>query len=252
MKIQIPNACPCCSSPLERVNDQLFCKNSACPAQLNGKIIHFAKTLGIKGLGPATVAKLEICGIEELFFLDEESLTSQIGSARMAEKLVQEINQARGATLDKVIASFSIPLIGSTAATKLCQTIRHIDEISAETCREAGLGEKATNNLISWYETEFQEIREFLPFDFSNQQKQASEQTNGKTVCITGKLSSFKTKSEAYAALTAAGYKVVESVTKTLDYLVDEGDKGSSKRKKAEELGVTIISNLNNLLKESQ
>ena len=73
-----------------------------------------------------------------------------------------------------------------------------------------------------------------------------------QTVCITGKLTSFKTKSEASALLQAAGFNVVETVTKTLNFLVDETDKTSSKRKKAEEYGVTIIPNLNLFLKETK
>lgn len=252
MKIEIPTNCPCCQSILEQVNDQLFCRNQACPAQLNGKLIHFAKTLGIKGLGPATVDKLEVAGVEELFFLDQETLESQIGSKRVAEKLIQEIEQAKSATLDKVIASFSIPLIGSTASTKICSVIKHIDDINQETCKQAGLGEKATNNLLNWLNTEFNDIREFLPFNLSNVNKQSGNvNENAKTVCITGKLSTFKTKSDAYAALTAAGYKVVETVNKSLNYLVDEGNKGSAKRQKAEELGIQIITNLQSFLKEN-
>jgi NAD-dependent DNA ligase len=72
-----------------------------------------------------------------------------------------------------------------------------------------------------------------------------------KTVCITGKLVSYKTKAEAHRALELAGFKPVESVTKTTDFLVDEEDKGSTKRKKAESLGITIITNLNIFLKEN-
>jgi NAD-dependent DNA ligase len=71
-----------------------------------------------------------------------------------------------------------------------------------------------------------------------------------KTVCITGKLVSFKTKAEAHRALEEAGFRPVESVTKTTDFLVDEGNNGSTKRKKAEELGIKIITNLNTFLKE--
>jgi NAD-dependent DNA ligase len=63
-------------------------------------------------------------------------------------------------------------------------------------------------------------------------------------------LSSYKTKAEAYKSLIEHGFKITESVTKTTDYLVDEGDKSSTKRKKAEELGIKIITNLDNFLRE--
>jgi len=92
-----------------------------------------------------------------------------------------------------------------------------------------------------------------LPFSFkSNRNSTTNSNNNSKTVCITGKLSSYKNKAEAYQALEAAGYKAVESVTKTTDYLVDEEDKASTKRKKAESLGIPIITNLNTFLKETK
>ena len=122
--------------------------------------------------------------------------------------------------------------------------------INQETCKRAGLGEKVTSNLLNWLETEYQEIKEFLPFSFVSSNKVTSN-TNGKTVCITGKLSSCKTKSEATTKLTQAGYIVVESVTKTTNYLLDEQNNNSAKRKKAEEYGIVIINNLNNFLKEN-
>jgi NAD-dependent DNA ligase len=93
-------------------------------------------------------------------------------------------------------------------------------------------------------------MREFLPFSFKSQKN--SNTSSGSTICITGKLSSYKTKAEAYKALEEAGYTPVESVTKTTNYLVDEEDKDSSKRKKAESLGITIITNLNTFLKENK
>lgn len=250
MKIEIPTQCPCCDSTLELVNDQLFCKNSGCPAQLNKKVEHFCKTLGIKGFGPKTVEKLQLSDLTELFFLDIDSVTEALGSEKTAAKLLDEIDAAKTAKLDKVLAAFSIPLFGNTASTKLCSVIESIDDITPEICKEAGLGDKVTANLISWLNTEFLEVREFLPFDFKTSGTAISAD-NGKSICITGKLSSFKTKSEASEALKQAGYKVVETVNKSLDFLVDEGDKGSAKRKKAEELGIPIITNLNDFLKEN-
>jgi DNA ligase (NAD+) len=249
MRIEIPTECPCCNYPLELVNDQLFCRNTACSAQLNKKVEHFCKTLGIKGMGSRTVEKLGLSDITELFYLDSEQVVESLGSEKVALKLLDEIERSKSADLATVIVSFSIPLVGSTASKKLCEVVTSVDEISYDTCKQAGLGDKVTQNLVAWLETDFQEMREFLPFSFKSQ-KNSNTNTNQKTICITGKLSSYKTKAEAYKSLEEAGYTPVESVTKTTDYLVDEEDKGSSKRKKAESLGITIITNLNNFLKE--
>lgn len=249
MRIEIPKTCPACDFPLEMVNEQLFCRNTACSARLDKQIEHFAKTLGIKGLGSKTIEKLQLADITELYYLDLDDLIELLGSEKVALKLIEEINISRNASLQSVIASFGIPLIGNTASEKVCKVIESIDDITVEKCKEAGLGDKATANLINWLQNEFTEMREFLPFSFKTAKETASN-TKGN-VCITGKLKSYKTKAEAYKVLEEAGYRVVESVTKTTMYLVDEEDKHSSKRKKAEELGITIISNLISFIKEN-
>lgn len=250
MKIEIPKNCPCCDYPLETVNEQLFCRNIACSAQLGKKIEHFCKTLGIKGMGAKTLEKLQLADITEIYYLDVDEIAELLGSVKTAQKLIEEIDKSRGASLEQVLPAFSIPLFGNTAATKLCLVVDSLDEITFDKCKEAGLGDKVSQNLITYIETDLKVMREFLPFSFKTNKKAVPSNTNGKTVCITGKLSSFKTKSEAYAALGAAGFKVVESVTKTTDYLVDEDNKGSSKRQKADQLGIEIITNLTQFLKE--
>lgn len=249
MRIEIPTECPCCNYPLELVNDQLFCRNTACGAQLSKKVEHFCKTLGIKGMGSRTIEKLGLADITELYYLDQAEVTEALGSERVAIKLLDEIEKSKQADLATVISSFSIPLVGQTASKKLCEVVASVDEIDLETCKQAGLGNKVTENLLTWLETDFQEMREFLPFSFRSE---APASADNPTVCITGKLTSFKTKAEAYKALEKAGYKPVETVTKATQYLVDEEDKGSSKRKKAESLGITIITNLNIFLEENQ
>lgn len=242
MKIEIPTTCPECDSQLERVNEQLFCRNSACPAQLFKKLEHFCKTLGIKGMGEKTIQKLNLTSLVELFYLDREDAIASLGSEKIVDKLLSEVERAKSAPLATVIASFGIELVGNTAGGKLAKVVRSLDEITAESCKKAGLGDKATANIVNWINTEYQELKEFLPFSFDEVVSNIPE--NAKTICITGKLNSYKTKAEATQALTQLGFKVSESVTKTTDYLVDEENKNSSKRKKAEEYSITIISNL--------
>ena len=242
-KIEIPTTCPCCSYNLETVNEQLFCRNLSCEAQLGKKLEHFTKTLGIKGFGPKTIEKLGLADITELFYLDRDSAIESLGSEKVADKLLDEIERAKGADLATVLAAFSIPLVGGTASKKIASVVGSIEEITQETCKQAGLGEKVTSNLLNWINLEYPEMKEFLPFSFKSSNVKSSK-VDGPTVCITGKLTSFKTKAEATKILEAAGLIVVESVTKTLKYLIDEEDKGSTKRKKAEEYGVTIVTNL--------
>jgi len=250
MRIEIPTDCPCCSYKLEMVNDQLFCRNTACAAQLSKKVEHFCKTLGIKGMGSRTIEKLGLADITELYYLDQSEVTEALSSEKVAVKLLEEIENSKQADLATVISSFSIPLVGKTASKKLCEVVASVDEISFETCKQAGLGDKVTQNLLTWLETDFQEMREFLPFSFRSQTTNNTNKET-KTICITGKLHSYKTKAEAHKLLELAGFTPVETVTKTTNYLVDEENKGSSKRKKAESLGITIITNLNTFLEKN-
>jgi len=249
MKIKIPTNCPCCDYTLELVNDQLFCRNQACSAQLGKKLEHFCKTLGIKGMGAKTLEKLQLSDITEIYYLELDQIIECLGSEKIAVKLLDEIDKSRNSDLATILPAFSIPLVGNTAAQKIAKVVNSVEDINSELCRKAGLGEKVTNNLLSWLETDFQEMREFLPFSFTVNNKPVAD-TNSKIVCITGKLTSFKTKAEASKALETAGFKVTESVTKQTNYLVDEDNKGSSKRTKADELGITIIKNLSQFLNE--
>lgn len=251
MKIEIPKTCPCCEYPLELVNEQLFCRNTSCSAQLNKKLEHFCKVLGIKGFGPRTVEKLNLQDLTEIYYLDHTTAVEALGSEKLAEKLLNEIEKSKSADLATVLSAFSIPLLGNTAATKICQIVSSVDEINYETCKAAGLGDKVTQNLLNWLDTDFREMREFLPFSFTSA-KQVTSSVDLPTVCITGKLQSFKTKAEAHKALVDSGYKPVDSVTKSLKFLVDEGEEGSSKRKKAEQYGITIVNNLIEFLKEGK
>lgn len=248
MKINIPTNCPCCDYPLELVNQQLFCRNTACSAQLYKKLENFAKVLGIKGFGPKTIEKLQLADLTEIFYLDVGS-TAEILGEKVSIKLLDEIERAKNADLATVLASMSIPLVGGTASKKIASVVNSIEEITLEKCKQAGLGDKVSENLLSWIGTEYQEMKEFLPFSFKAGPAVVSNKT-GDTICITGKLTSYKKKADATELLEAAGFTVVESVTKTLTYLVDEEDKGSSKRLKADQYGVTIVTNLNDFLKD--
>lgn len=247
-KIEIPTICPCCDYKLEIVNEQLFCRNTACSAQLGKKLEHFCKTLQIKGFGPRTIEKLNLADITELFYLERDDVVDAIGQ-KMADKLLDEIERAKSADLATVIAAFSIPLVGGTAAGKIAAVVDSIEEINQETCKIAGLGEKVTYNLLEWINVEYPEIKEFLPFNFKSS-KVIVVNSNAKRVCITGKLRSFKKKADAENHLLVAGFILVDSVTKTTDILVDEEGKMSSKREKAVQYGITIITDLNDLLKE--
>lgn len=249
-KIEVPTECPACSYTLEMQEMQLFCRNTACSARMTKQILHFCKTLEIKGIGEKTLEKLNLADMTELFSLSIGQATAALGSATLANKILVEIEKAKSANLASIIASFGVPLIGNTAATKLVTIITSIDDINETTCKAAGLGEKATANIIRFINTDFIDMRPYLPFNFTN--KVVTKSTKEATVCITGKLKSFKTKADAEAALENGGFKVVSSVTKSTNYLVDETGNSSAKRVKADTFGIVIINDLQQFLIENK
>lgn len=244
--IEIPTNCPVCDSLLERVNDQLFCRNDLCMAKGYKRVEHFAKALKIKGLGPASINKLDITDPADLYKLTESKIQEIIKSAVIAEKLVGELVNSTARPLEDVLPAMGIPLVGQSATNKLQKVCNSIEDINEHTCKLAGLGDKTTNNLLSWIRTE--EYKNY-PFDFKFT-KSNTEIKDGDIIVITGKLTSFKTKSDATKILTELGFTVKDSITKNTKYLVNEGGKDSTKTVKAREAGILIIENLNEFIGE--
>lgn len=241
MNFSPPTNCPECDSDLEWKKDQLYCLNSECPAQQSKRVEHFAKALKIKGLGPATIKKLGLTSIPQIY---ERELVLE--SEKLQEKLELEVAKSLNNSLNKVLPAFGIPLVGNSATDKLSKVCDTIFDINKETCRQAGLGEKTRDNLLNWLATNLDWCVE-LPFDYQFEKK--SEETQG-VICITGRLTSFKTKSEAAKELEKAGWRVVSSVTKEVTHLVNESGKSTAKTEKAEASGITIVTNIRSIINE--
>ena len=246
LNIEAPTNCPSCSSELVWKNDLLFCENTGCSGKDTQKVEHFAKTLKIKGLGPATINKLGLRSFFDIYTVSQDTLSSTLGSEKMAEKIYKEIDSSKGATLQEVLPAFSIPLIGKTASEKLCKVLNNLNELSTEVCSEAGLGPKATENLMDWFYEEYLEGYAMLPFSFQASKVKEVKSTKG-IVCITGRLSSM-TKGQAEKLLAEAGYLVKPSVTKDVTILINESGMESAKTKKARDMGVSIVTNLKTLM----
>ena len=250
MKILPPTNCPSCDSVLIYRNDQLYCISDDCSATGQKRVEHFAKTLKIKGLGPAAIEKLNINRIEEIYQVDIPYATISLGSAKLAVKLCEEIQKSKNEPLDTVLPAFGIPLVGKTASEKLSKVCKSIFDIDLETCKQAGLGTKASSNLIGWIEGPFTETLVDLPFTYEFEQKSRSSSTKG-IICISGKLSSFKTKAEATKVIEELGYSVKDSLTKDVTILVNESGRETDKTQKARASGITIVTNLKEFLENN-
>ena len=249
MQINIPTNCPSCNSSLDLVNDLLYCRNPDCGSMSRKRVEHFATTLKIKGLGPAAVEKLELSSPLDIYNLSLEEISEGLNSEKLAAKLFDEIEQSKSKKLDDLLPALGIPLIGKTATDKLSKVCTDIESVTQHSCAEAGLGPKATENLINWLHDNDWYL--FLPHDLSFGSTKTSNQANKGIVCITGKLNSFKTKAEAQVELERLGYIVKSSITKDVTILVNESGKETTKTLKARESGVIVITDLTKFITEN-
>jgi len=233
---------------LIEVNCLLYCKNPLCGEKTLKRIEHFAKTLKIKGLGPISLRKLGITSLQELYDLTLEEVVHSLGSKLLAVRLLEQLERSQKAPLNVLLAAFSIPLVGKTAAEKLSKVSKHIDDIDYKVCRSAGLGEKTALSLCNWIENEYYDVS-FLPFSFKFIETVTTSAVMG-VVCISGKLTSYKSKAEAQQILVSLGYEVKTSLTKDVTILVNESGIESAKTKKARDAGVQIVNNLKTLIGE--
>lgn len=249
MQINIPTNCPSCNSSLVLINDLLYCRNTDCGSMSRKRVEHFASTLKIKGLGPAAIEKLELSSPLDIYNLSLADISEGLNSEKLAAKLLDEIEQSKSKQLNDVLPALGIPLIGKTATDKLSKICTDIESITEQTCSDAGLGPKATENLIDWLNDNDWYL--FLPHDLSFGSTKTISQASKGTVCITGKLNSFKTKAEAQVELERLGYVVKSSITKDVTILVNESGKETTKTQKARESGVTVITNLKLFIMEN-
>jgi DNA ligase (NAD+) len=247
--IEAPTKCPSCGSELEWVKDQIYCRNTSCPAQSSKKIEHFAKTMKIKGLGPVAVQKLGIFYLPDLYNLTIEDIANALSSTKLAEKLLLEIENSEKASLNRLLPAFSIPLVGNSAAKKLAVVCEYLHDIDADTCKQAKLGEKTTINLLEFIEYNYDLLDE-LPFSFKFDKPKSSG--NSGIVCISGRLKSYKTKAEATSVLEDLGYTVKSSLTKDVTILINESGIESAKTLKARDSGITIVTNLKDFIGENK
>ena len=244
-----PTHCPSCMTQLEWVKDQLYCNNPNCPGKTSKKIEHFASTLKIKGLGPRTVEKLQLIDYFDLYEMPLEIMIDALQSEKLAVKLHREIENSKLTDLSDLLPAFSIKLIGRTASNKICSVVRNVAEITEETCQKAGLGPAATNNLLDWIIEEFTDGYDRLPFRWQQITKhQLTPNATAGVVCISGKLTSYKTKAAATEVLQQMGYLVKSSLTKDVNILVNESGIESAKTQTARDRGVRIITNLEEII----
>ena len=239
--IEIPTTCPVCNSAVVREGPKIFCRNEKCGDVVIKKLQHFAKILGIKGMGPASIKKLGFKSLPEIYKADNAFYCEKLGSA-LGNKLYREVAKTFSFNVGQVLPALAIPSIGPATVSKIIAAYDSYEDIDPNNLSKV-IGPAAAENLLVWMETE-DYILDSLPFKLDFEKPAAYK----ATVCITGRLKSFKTKAAATVELNKHGYKVVANLTKEVDILINEDGRTSTKLRDAQKRGVQVINNIGVLL----
>lgn len=266
-EIILPEVCNCCGSKLVRDGVNLCCKNKKCEDQVVNQLVLFIKNLGVKSASNATLKNFGITSFEDLMkFEPDKKYKSEL-------KLAEELN-------DKMFSRSKLDLLcnmscfGGLAETTLRKIIDFYASKGSQlenflfSCNPKGYTLN-TNMKMMWMERyglpdgvgeitldKFQDGLEeaynnvMLVVDNpkyrgqtapSSDPESAKKQPNGQSVCFTGVLNTIS-RSEASKKAQEAGFEVKSGVSKGLTYLVtNTPNSGSSKNKKAQQLGTNVI-----------
>jgi len=256
----MPNHCPECDSEVIKEHDKAVYRCSGglyCPAQRKRALQHFVsrKAFDIQGLGDKLIVQLADQGLvkhpDDFFKLTVEQLAQL---ERMAEKSAQNvisaIDQAKQTTLARFIYSLGIPEVGEVTAKHLANHFITLDKIKAATLESLievqDVGEIVAENIVAFLKQphNLEVIQGLIDAgvnwpDPEIEMVDESSVFNGKVVVLTGSLQQGS-RTEAKKQLEALGAKVTGSVSAKTDYLI-AGERAGSKLTKAEELGVTVL-----------
>lgn len=265
--INIISQCPYCNSNLTIINNNgikiLKCENNKCNQKLINKLEHFCSKshgLDIKGLSKATFEKLIDWGwinnIEDIFnlYTHKDEWTNKPGfGAKSVDKILKSIEEHRHTTLDAFISAIGIPLIGRTVAKDLTnyfetyEDFRNaVDDDKYDFSMLDNFGEEMNKSIKNFDYVEADRISKFLIFETPVVNNiQINNSLTGKTIVITGKLTTFKNRAELKAVIESHGGKVSDSISGKTDLLINNDvNSTSSKNKAAKARNIPIVSEL--------
>ena len=256
----IPDVCPVCGAKTEREKDtaDIKCTSPNCPAQLERHIINFVgrDAMDIKGFGTVYIEELVRLGyirdIADIFELKNhrEELIEQgiIGKEKNTDKLLDTIEKAKENDAYMLLTGFGIPNVGKAAAKTIMKrfsSILDLEEADRESLMEVDdVGEVSADCIFRFFHDEKnKEMITRLKDSGVNMEAEETETiesaVSGKIVVITGTLPTLGRK-EAAELVEKYGGKVSGSVSKKTDYVV-AGESAGSKLTKAQELGITVL-----------
>ena len=237
----------------------IYCVNPGCPAQIIRNIEHFVSrsTLDIVGLGIKIVEQLVeenfVHDVADLYSLKKDDLLSLEGFAeKKADNLLSAIEASKSQTLSKFIFALGIHGVGEVVGADLANHYKSMEDLMHATIDELeqieGIGPNIAQATVDWFshpanQLVLEKLKKagmwpVLQENLINANRPTP--LAGKIFVVTGTLEGF-TRTGVKEFITQMGGRVTSSVSANTDFLV-AGENAGSKLKKAEELGVTILS----------
>jgi DNA ligase (NAD+) len=263
--LEIPDKCPACggSTHIEGSGDvqTLVCENPKCPAKAIKAFEHFVSrdAMDIEGLSESTLEKFIAHGFihsyADLFNMQEhkDEITAMDGFGEKSyNNLIAAAEKAKNTTADRLLYAFGIPGIGGAGAKLIAEHFdfdiqKMMNASSQELCEIDGIGEVMANAYVNWWNEpenseNFKKVLDIVNIEKAPE-KELKDNIAGKTFVITGSLNHYSNRDELKAFIRNSGGKVTGSVSAKTDYLINnDTSSGSSKNKKARELGIPVIS----------
>lgn len=252
----LPAFCPICGAPTRRDEDGAFlrCTGAECPAQLSRNIAHFVSrdAMDIDGLGAAIVDALIEKGYlhspADIYYLTLDELKSlwQKGDIA-AKKLLAAIEGSKQQDLGRLIYALGIRQVGAKTGKVLASAFGSLDALmcadAAALIEVPDVGEVTAASIAEWFAQPqsrhmLQRLRE-AGVNFENRRTVTDARFAGKTIVLTGTLSSF-TREAATEQIESFGGKAAGSVSKKTSFVV-AGENAGSKERKARELGIPVL-----------
>lgn len=256
-EINPPEVCPACGSHLVLDGAHYFCENTlSCKPQMVKSIVHYAsrEAMNIAGFSEKTAEqlfeKLNIKSISDLYKLNKEELmTLEKFGEKKAQNLLDAIEKSKDCELYAFIYALGIPNVGVKTAKDLVNTFKSLEGLKKATLEElvevSDVGDIIAQCVYEFFREEkvLNTINELLNLGVNpkyEEQEVTESLFKGKTVVVTGSLEDY-TRISIKEKFESLGAKVSGSVSKKTDYVL-AGEEAGSKLKKAQELGIKIIS----------
>lgn len=258
----IPKICPICNKMTEikkeNNSEMLYCANSQCEGKLVNRIEHFfgKKGLNAKGISKATIEKLinwgwvnKISDMFELSIYETEWKNIPGFGEKSVNNILQSIRESCNTNLESIISAAGIPLIGRTVARDLSKKFDGYGEFREaikngfDFTQYSGYGYEMQKAISEFDYNELDNIVEKYLTIKKNNDIINIEKLKDITFCITGKVNIWKNRDELSQTIMSFGGKVVGSISKNVNYLINNDiTSNSSKNLKAKEFGIKIIS----------